>query len=118
TINAIQPQLIKKSQPTQAIHHPPTANKEAIHQTPHPTTQQKQPPKPKLHQPLTQPKGNINQPINNSALHQPKTNRTTTINPIQPQVIKKSQPTQPIDDPTRPNKEPIQQTPHATTQEK
>ncbi|WP_145444390.1 SasC/FmtB family protein [Staphylococcus hominis] len=118
TINAIQPEVIKKSEARQAIDAAARAKKEAIDQTPDATTEEKEAAKAKVDQAVTEAKGHINEAINNSGVDEAKTNGTTTINAIQPEVIKKSEARQAIDDIARAKKEAIDQTPDATTEEK
>ena len=118
TINAIQPEVIKKSEARQAIDDAARAKKEAIDQTPGATTEEKEAAKAKVDQAVTEAKGHINEAINNSGVDEAKTNGTTTINAIQPEVIKKSEARQAIDDAARAKKEAIDQTPDATTEEK
>ena len=118
TINAIQPEVIKKSEARQAIDDAARAKKEAIDQTPDATTEEKEAAKAKVDQAVTEAKGHINEAINNSGVDEAKTNGTTTINAIQPEVIKKSEARQAIDDAARAKKEAIDQTPDATTEEK
>ncbi|BFL78259.1 hypothetical protein SKB0068_10310 [Staphylococcus hominis subsp. novobiosepticus] len=118
TINAIQPEIIKKSEARQAIDDIARAKKEAIDQTPDATTEEKEAAKAKVDQAVTEAKGHINEAINNSGVDEAKTNGTTTINAIQPEVIKKSEARQAIDDAARAKKEAIDQTPDATTEEK
>ena len=118
TINAIQPEVIKKSEARQAIDDAARAKKEAIDQTPDATTEEKETAKAKVDQAVTEAKGHINEAINNSGVDEAKTNGTTTINAIQPEVIKKSEARQAIDDIARAKKEAIDRTPDATTEEK
>ena len=118
TINAIQPEVIKKSEARQAIDDIARAKKEAIDQTPGATTEEKEAAKAKVDQAVTEAKGHINEAINNSGVDEAKTNGTTTINAIQPEVIKKSEARQAIDNAARTKKAAIDQTPDATTEEK
>ncbi|MDS3910844.1 DUF1542 domain-containing protein [Staphylococcus hominis] len=118
TINAIQPEVIKKSEARQAIDDAARAKKEAIDQTPGATTEEKEAAKAKVDQAVTEAKGHINEAINNSGVDEAKTNGATTINAIQPEVIKKSEARQAIDDAARAKKEAIDQTTDATTEEK
>ncbi|MCI2928051.1 DUF1542 domain-containing protein [Staphylococcus hominis] len=118
TINVIQPEVIKKSESRQAIDDIARAKKEAIDQTPGATTEEKEAAKAKVDQAVTEAKAHINEAINNSGVDEAKTNGTTTINAIQPEVIKKSEARQAIDDAARAKKEAIDQTPDATTEEK
>ena len=118
TINAIQPEVIKKSEARQAIDDAARAKKEAIDQTPDATTEEKEAAKAKVDQAVTEAKAHINEAINNSGVDEAKTNGTNTINAIQPDVLKKSEARQAIDDAARVKKEAIDQTPDATTEEK
>ncbi|PTK18600.1 DUF1542 domain-containing protein, partial [Staphylococcus hominis] len=85
TINAIQPEVIKKSEARQAIDDIARAKKEAIDRTPDATTEEKEEAKAKVDQAVTEAKGHINEAINNSGVDKAKTNGTTTINAIQPE---------------------------------
>ena len=118
TINAIQPEVIKKSEARQAIDDIARAKKEAIDQTPDATTEEKEAAKAKVDQAVTEAKAHINEAINNSGVDEAKTNGTNTINAIQPDVLKKAEARQAIDDAARVKKEAIDQTPDATTEEK
>ena len=118
TINAIQPEVIKKSEARQAIDDAARAKKEAIDQTPDATTEEKEAAKAKVDQAVTEAKAHINEAINNSGVDEAKTNGTNTINAIQPDVLKKAEARQAIDDAARVKKEAIDQTPDATTEEK
>ena len=117
-INAIQPEITKKIKAREAIDEVARAKKEAIDRIQDATTEEKEAAKAKVDQAVTEAKGNINEAINNSGVDEAKTNGTTTINAIQPEVIKKSEARQAIDDAARAKKEAIDQTPDATTEEK
>ena len=117
-INAIQPEITKKIKAREAIDEVARAKKEAIDRIQDATTEEKEAAKAKVDQAVTEAKGHINEAINNSGVDEAKTNGTTTINAIQPEVIKKSEARQAIDDIARAKKEAIDQTPDATTEEK
>ena len=117
-INAIQPEITKKIKAREAIDEVARAKKEAIDRIQDATTEEKEAAKAKVDQAVTEAKGHINEVINNSGVDETKTNGTTTINAIQPEVIKKSEARQAIDDAARAKKEAIDQTPDATTEEK
>ena len=117
-INAIQPEITKKIKAREAIDEVARAKKEAIDRIQDATTEEKEAAKAKVDQAVTEAKGHINEAINNSGVDEAKTNGTTTINAIQPEVIKKSEARQAIDDAARVKKEAIDQTPDATTEEK
>ena len=117
-INAIQPEITKKIKAREAIDEVARAKKEAIDRIQDATTEEKEAAKAKVDQAVTEAKGHINEAINNSGVDEAKTNGTTTINAIQPEVIKKSEARQAIDDAARAKKEAIDQTPGATTEEK
>ncbi|MEN2048063.1 SasC/FmtB family protein [Staphylococcus hominis] len=117
-INAIQPEITKKIKAREAIDEVARAKKEAIDRIQDATTEEKEAAKAKVDQAVTEAKGHINEAINNSGVDEAKTNGTTTINAIQPEVIKKSEARQAIDDVARVKKEAIDQTPDATTEEK
>ena len=117
-INAIQPEITKKMKARETIDEVARAKKEAIDRTLDATTEEKEAAKAKVDQAVTEAKGHINEAINNSGVDEAKTNGTTTINAIQPEVIKKSEARQAIDAAARAKKEAIDQTPDATTEEK
>ena len=117
-INAIQPEITKKMKARETIDEVARAKKEAIDRTLDATTEEKEAAKAKVDQAVTEAKAHINEAINNSGVDEAKTNGTTTINAIQPEVIKKSEARQAIDDAARAKKEAIDQTPDATTEEK
>ena len=117
-INAIQPEITKKMKARETIDEVARAKKEAIDRTLDATTEEKEAAKAKVDQAVTEAKGHINEAINNSGVDEAKTNGTTTINAIQPEIIKKSEARQAIDDVARAKKEAIDQTPDATTEEK
>ena len=117
-INAIQPEITKKIKAREAIDEVARAKKEAIDRIQDATTEEKEAAKAKVDQAVTEAKGHINEAINNSGVDEAKTNGTTTINAIQPEVIKKSEARQAIDDVAKAKKEAIDQTPDATTEEK
>ncbi|MCI2875959.1 DUF1542 domain-containing protein, partial [Staphylococcus hominis] len=118
TINAIQPEVIKKSEARQAIDNAARTKKAAIDQTPDATTEEKEAAKAKVDQAVTEAKAHINEAINNSGVDEAKTNGTNTINAIQPDVLKKAEARRAIDDAARTKKAAIDQTPDATTEEK
>ena len=117
-INAIQPEITKKIKAREAIDEVARAKKEAIDRIQDATTEEKEAAKAKVDQAVTEAKGHINEAINNSGVDEAKTNGTTTINAIQPEIIKKSEARQAIDDVAKAKKEAIDQTPDATTEEK
>ena len=117
-INAIQPEITKKIKAREAIDEVARAKKEAIDRIQDATTEEKEAAKAKVDQAVTEAKGHINEVINNSGVDETKTNGTTTINAIQPEIIKKSEARQAIDDVAKAKKEVIDQTPDATTEEK
>ncbi|MEI7413434.1 SasC/FmtB family protein [Staphylococcus hominis] len=117
-INAIQPEITKKIKAREAIDEVARAKKEAIDRIQDATTEEKEAAKAKVDQAVTEAKGHINEAINNSGVDETKTNGTTTINAIQPDVLKKSEARQAIDDVAKAKKEAIDQTPDATTEEK
>ena len=117
-INAIQPEITKKIKAREAIDEVARAKKEAIDRIQDATTEEKEAAKAKVDQAVKEAKGHINEVINNSGVDETKTNGTTTINAIQPEIIKKSEARQAIDDVAKAKKEVIDQTPDATTEEK
>ncbi|MEJ7445529.1 DUF1542 domain-containing protein, partial [Staphylococcus hominis] len=104
TINAIQPEVIKKSEARQAIDDAARAKKEAIDQTPDATTEEKEAAKAKVDQAVTEAKAHINEAINNSGVDEAKTNGTNTINAIQPEITKKIKAREAIDEVARAKK--------------
>ncbi|MDH9921082.1 DUF1542 domain-containing protein, partial [Staphylococcus hominis] len=118
TINAIQPEIIKKSEARQAIDDVAKAKKEAIDQTPDATTEEKEAAKAKVDQALTEAKAHINEAITNSDVDEAKTNGTNTINAIQPDVLKKSEARQAIDNEVINKKTEIDNNVDATIEEK
>ncbi|WP_176746045.1 DUF1542 domain-containing protein, partial [Staphylococcus sp. HMSC072E01] len=118
TINAIQPDVLKKSEARQAIDDIARAKKEAIDRTPDATTEEKEAAKAKVDQAVTEAKGHINEAINNSGVDEAKTNGTTTINAIQPDVLKKSEARQAIDNEVINKKTEIDNNVDATIEEK
>ena len=117
-INAIQPEITKKIKAREAIDEVARAKKEAIDRIQDATTEEKEAAKAKVDQAVTEAKAHINEAINNSGVDEAKTNGTNTINAIQPDVLKKAEARQAIDDAARVKKEAIDQTPDATTEEK
>ncbi|OUL45996.1 hypothetical protein B2G94_07130 [Staphylococcus hominis subsp. hominis] len=118
TINAIQPEVIKKSEARQAIDDAARAKKEAIDQTPDATTEEKEAAKAKVDQAVTEAKAHINEAINNSGVDEAKTNGTNTINAIQPDVLKKAEARQAIDNEVINKKTEIDNNIDATIEEK
>ncbi len=117
-INAIQPEITKKIKAREAIDEVARAKKEAIDRIQDATTEEKEAAKAKVDQAVTEAKGHINEAINNSGVDEAKTNGTTTINAIQPEVIKKSEARQAIDEVAKVKKEKINQMLDATEEEK
>ena len=115
TINAIQPEVIKNQKQDKQLMMLQEL-KEAIDQTPGATTEEKEAAKAKVDQAVTEAKGHINEAINNSGVDEAK--QMVQLQSIQPEVIKKSEARQAIDDAARAKKEAIDQTPDATTEEK
>ncbi|MBB4833105.1 SasC/Mrp/FmtB intercellular aggregation protein [Staphylococcus hominis] len=118
TINVIQPDVLKKAEARQAIDDAARAKKAAIDRTPDATTEEKEAAKAKVDQAVTEAKGHINEAINNSGVDEAKTNGTTTINAIQPDVLKKAEARQAIDDLAKLKKATIDLTQEATEEEK
>ncbi|WP_049415130.1 DUF1542 domain-containing protein, partial [Staphylococcus hominis] len=118
TINAIQPEIIKKSEARQAIDDVAKAKKEVIDQIPDATTEEKEAAKAKVDQAVTEAKAHINEAITNSDVDEAKTNGTTTINAIQPDVLKKSEARQAIDNEVINKKTEIDNNVDATIEEK
>ena len=117
-INAIQPEITKKIKAREAIDEVARAKKEAIDRIQDATTEEKEAAKAKVDQAVTEAKGHINEAINNSGVDETKTNGTTTINAIQPEVIKKSEARQAIDNEVINKKTEIDNNVDATIEEK
>ena len=117
-INAIQPEITKKIKAREAIDEVARAKKEAIDRIQDATTEEKEAAKAKVDQAVTEAKGHINEAINNSGVDEAKTNGTTTINAIQPEVIKKSEARQAIDNEVINKKTEIDNNVDATIEEK
>ncbi|CVY58417.1 SasC/FmtB family protein [Staphylococcus hominis] len=117
-INAIQPEITKKIKAREAIDEVARAKKEAIDRIQDATTEEKEAAKAKVDQAVTEAKGHINEAINNSGVDEAKTNGTTTINAIQPEVIKKSEARQAIDEAATLRKNLIDQDNSTTKEEK
>ena len=117
-INAIQPEITKKMKARETIDEVARAKKEAIDRTLDATTEEKEAAKAKVDQAVTEAKGHINEAINNSGVDEAKTNGTTTINAIQPDVLKKSEARQAIDNEVINKKTEIDNNVDATIEEK
>ena len=117
-INAIQPEITKKIKAREAIDEVARAKKEAIDRIQDATTEEKEAAKAKVDQAVTEAKGHINEAINNSGVDEAKTNGTNTINAIQPDVLKKAEARQAIDDLAKLKKATIDLTQEATEEEK
>ncbi|MEB5792405.1 SasC/FmtB family protein [Staphylococcus hominis] len=117
-INAIQPEITKKMKARESIDEVARAKKEAIDRTPDATTEEKEAAKAKVDQAVTEAKAHINEAINNSGVDEAKTNGTNTINAIQPEVIKKSEARQTIDNEVINKKTEIDNNIDATIEEK
>ena len=117
-INAIQPEITKKIKAREAIDEVARAKKEAIDRIQDATTEEKEAAKAKVDQAVTEAKGHINEAINNSGVDEAKTNGTNTINAIQPDVLKKSEARQAIDNEVINKKTEIDNNVDATIEEK
>ena len=117
-INAIQPEITKKMKARETIDEVARAKKEAIDRIQDATTEEKEAAKAKVDQAVTEAKGHINEAINNSGVDEAKTNGTNTINAIQPDVLKKSEARQAIDNEVINKKTEIDNNVDATIEEK
>ena len=117
-INAIQPEITKKIKAREAIDEVARAKKEAIDRIQDATTEEKEAAKAKVDQAVTEAKTHINEAINNSDVDEAKTNGTNTINAIQPDVLKKAEARQAIDNEVINKKTEIDNNVDATIEEK
>ena len=117
-INAIQPEITKKIKAREAIDEVARAKKEAIDRIQDATTEEKETAKAKVDQAVTEAKAHINEAIINSDVDEAKTNGTNTINAIQPDVLKKSEARQAIDNEVINKKTEIDNNVDATIEEK
>ena len=117
-INAIQPEITKKIKAREAIDEVARAKKEAIDRIQDATTEEKEAAKAKVDQAVTEAKAHINEAIINSDVDEAKTNGTNTINAIQPDVLKKSEARQAIDNEVINKKTEIDNNVDATIEEK
>ena len=117
-INAIQPEITKKMKARETIDEVARAKKEAIDRTLDATTEEKEAAKAKVDQAVTEAKTHINEAINNSDVDEAKTNGTNTINAIQPDVLKKAEARQAIDNEVINKKTEIDNNIDATIEEK
>ena len=118
TINAIQPDVLKKSEARQAIDNEVINKKTEIDNNVDATIEEKEAAKSKVDEAAVEAKNNINHTEINQAVDQAKEDGVTTVSHIQPNIVKKIAAKTAIDEVARIKKEAIDQTPGATTEEK
>ena len=118
TISSIQPEVVKKAEAKQAIDDAVTAKKAEIDQNQEATKEEKDAAKAKVDEEATKAKAAIDHASTNSDVEQAKTTGETTISSIQPEVVKKAEAKQAIDDAVTAKKAEIDQNQEATKEEK
>ncbi|MEJ7546388.1 DUF1542 domain-containing protein, partial [Staphylococcus hominis] len=118
TINAIQPDVLKKSEARQAIDNEVINKKTEIDNNVDATIEEKEAAKSKVDEAAVEAKNNINHTEINQAVDKAKEDGVTTVSHIQPNIVKKIAAKTAIDEVARIKKEAIDQTPGATTEEK
>ncbi|MGX0342407.1 DUF1542 domain-containing protein, partial [Staphylococcus hominis] len=118
TINAIQPDVLKKAEARQAIDNEVINKKTEIDNNIDATIEEKEAAKSKVDEAAIEAKNNINHTEINQAVDQAKEDGVTTVSHIQPNIVKKKAAKTAIDEVARIKKEAIDQTPGATTEEK
>ncbi|MCH4483335.1 DUF1542 domain-containing protein [Staphylococcus haemolyticus] len=117
-ISSIEPEAIKKSEAKQAIDVAVAAKKQEIDNNENATHEEKEAAKAKVDEEATKAKAAIDHASTNSDVEQAKTTGETTISSIQPEVVKKSEAKQAIDDAVKAKKAEIDQNQEATKEEK
>lgn len=118
TIEAIQPETIKKSSAKQAIDDSANAKKAAIDNNSDATQEEKDAAKAKVDAEVTKAKAAIDQATTNDGVDQAKDLGNNAISIIQPDVVKKAAARKAIDDAATAKKQEIDQHPSATQDEK
>lgn len=118
TITGIQPEVTKKAAARKAIDDEVVAKKAAIDTVADATDEEKQAAKDKVDAEATKAKAAIDQASTNNGVDQAKTSGETTISSIQPEVVKKAEAKQAIDDAVTAKKAEIDQNQEATKEEK
>ncbi|WP_415426952.1 SasC/FmtB family protein [Staphylococcus borealis] len=118
TISSIQPEVVKKAEAKQAIDDAVTAKKAEIDQNQEATKEEKDAAKAKVDEEATKAKNSIDQSSTNNDVDQAKTNGGSAIAKIQPEVVKKAEAKQAIDEAVTAKKAEIDQNQEATKEEK
>ena len=118
TINNIQPESIEKIKAKKAIDDTVTAKKNVIDQDNTTTQEEKEAAKAKVDEEVTKAKSAIDNAVTNNDVDQVKTNKTTIISSIQPEVVKKAEAKQAIDVAVAAKKQEIDNNENATQEEK
>ncbi|MGV3096212.1 SasC/FmtB family protein [Staphylococcus borealis] len=118
TISSIQPEVVKKAEAKQAIDDAVTAKKAEIDQNQEATKEEKDAAKAKVDEEATKAKNSIDQSSTNNDVDQAKTNGASAIAKIQPEVVKKAEAKQAIDEAVTAKKAEIDQNQEATKEEK
>ncbi|WP_210135221.1 SasC/FmtB family protein [Staphylococcus sp. GDX8P80P] len=118
TISSIQPEVVKKAEAKQAIDDAVTAKKAEIDQNQEATKEEKDAAKAKVDEEATKAKNSIDQSSTNNDVDQAKTDGASAIAKIQPEVVKKAEAKQAIDEAVTAKKAEIDQNQEATKEEK
>ncbi|PTK87870.1 YSIRK signal domain/LPXTG anchor domain surface protein [Staphylococcus haemolyticus] len=118
TIAGIQVDAVKKATAKQAIDVALAAKKQEIDNNENATQEEKEAAKTKVDEEATKAKATIDQASTNSDVEQAKLTGEATISSIQPEVVKKSEAKQAIDDAVTAKKAEIDQNQEATKEEK
>ncbi|PTK74670.1 YSIRK signal domain/LPXTG anchor domain surface protein [Staphylococcus haemolyticus] len=118
TIAGIQVDAVKKATAKQAIDVALAAKKQEIDNNENATQEEKEAAKTKVDEEATKAKATIDQASTNSDVEQAKSTGEATISSIQPEVVKKSEAKQAIDDAVTAKKAEIDQNQEATKEEK
>ncbi|WP_053027583.1 SasC/FmtB family protein [Staphylococcus haemolyticus] len=117
-ISSIEPEAIKKAEAKQAIDVAVSAKKQEIDNNENAIQEEKDAAKTKVDEEATKAKAAIDQASTNNGVDQVKTSGETTISSIQPEVVKKAEAKQAIDDAVTAKKAEIDQNQEATKEEK
>ncbi|WP_210130248.1 SasC/FmtB family protein [Staphylococcus sp. GDX8P54P] len=118
TITSIQPEVIKKVEAKQAIDVLVTAKKQEIDNNNDATQEEKEAAKSKVDEEATKAKAAIDQATTNNSVDQAKTSGVNIIESIQPEVIKKSEAKQAIDEQAKVKKSKLEEDSTTTKEEK
>lgn len=117
-ISGILPDIVKKAAARKAIDDAATAKKEAINNTPDATQEEKDAAIAKVDAAVTAAKQAIAQATTNDSVDQAQNNGSSSIASIQPEVVKKAEAKQAIDEAVTAKKAEIDQNQEATKEEK